>query len=210
MPNQFQLVPLPYAYNALEPFIDEETVHIHHDKHQQAYLDKFNAAIGRHPELFTQTVTQLVTNPAAVPLDIRQDVTNQGGGVFNHTFFWKSLSPTSRKQPQGKLADAITKTFTSFEEFKTQFKQHAISNFGSGWTWLVKHPNGDLQIINTANQDSPISMNFCPLITIDLWEHAYYLKYQNKRPDFIDAYFNIINWEQAEEFYENGLGNSIC
>ncbi|OON99340.1 MAG: superoxide dismutase [Epulopiscium sp. Nele67-Bin004] len=201
MAKEYTLRPLPYAYDALEPSIDETTVHIHHDKHQQAYLDKCNAAISKHPELFNKTVAQLLNDLGNIPGDIKKDVTNQGGGVFNHTFFWENMSEKHGQKPIGNLKTALENTYGTFEEFKAQFKQHAITNFGSGWTWLVKHPNGDLQIINMANQDTPISSQFVPLVTIDLWEHAYYLKYQNLRADFIENFFDIINWERAEQFY---------
>lgn len=201
MNNQYTLVPLPYSYNALEPYIDTRTVEIHHDKHQQAYVDKLNLAISKYPELFEKTVEELLTNLDTIPEDIKKDVINQGGGVYNHTFYWDNLSPNSSKEPIGHLKEAINSTFGSYEAFKDQFKAAAIANFGSGWTWLVKDPSGKLVIANTSNQDSPISHGYTPLITIDVWEHAYYLKHQNKRPDYIDDYFNIINWEHAEELF---------
>lgn len=201
MKNEYTLAPLPYGYDALEPYIDARTVQIHHDKHQQAYVDKLNLAVNKHPELFAKSVAELLTNLDALPEDIKKDVINQGGGVYNHTFYWNSLSPTSAKAPTGNLSAAINETFGSYEDFKAQFKAAAIANFGSGWTWLAKDPSGKLALLNTANQDSPISYGYTPLMTMDIWEHAYYLNYQNKRPEYIDALFNIINWDQAETLY---------
>ncbi len=197
----YTLKPLPYDYKALEPSIDETTVHIHHDKHQQAYVDKCNTAMEKHPELFNKTIAQVLSDLMSVPVDIKKDVTNQGGGVFNHTFYWETLSAKHNQQPIGNLKAAIDSTFGSYEDFKAQFKQQAISVFGSGWTWLVKDANNAVKIVNTANQDTPISSHLVPLLTIDVWEHAYYLKYQNLRPNYIDNFFNILDWEKAEQFY---------
>ncbi|MGL4738265.1 MAG: superoxide dismutase [Cellulosilyticaceae bacterium] len=201
MKNQYTITPLPYNYDALEPYIDARTVEIHHDKHQQAYVDKLNLAISKHPELFSNSVAQLLTNLDQIPDDIKKDVINQGGGVYNHTFYWNNLSPTASKEPIGNLGTAIDETFGNYDNLKAQFKAAAISNFGSGWTWLAKDPSGKLVLLNTANQDSPISYGYTPLMTMDVWEHAYYLKYQNLRPDYIDALFNIINWDYVEQLF---------
>ncbi|MGL4344879.1 MAG: superoxide dismutase [Cellulosilyticaceae bacterium] len=201
MNNQYTLTPLPYSYDALEPYIDARTVEIHHDKHQQAYVDKLNLAVNKHPELFSKSVEELLTNLEAIPEDIKKEVINQGGGVYNHTFYWNNLSPNSNKAPIGNLSAAIDKAFRNYEDFKTQFKAAATANFGSGWTWLAKDPSGNLVLLNTANQDSPISYGYKPLATIDIWEHAYYLKYQNRRPEYIDAYFSLINWDYAEQLF---------
>ncbi|MGL6174792.1 MAG: superoxide dismutase [Cellulosilyticaceae bacterium] len=197
----FVLEPLPYPYGALEPYIDTRTVTIHHDRHQKTYVDNLNTLIATHPELSSESLESLLSTPTTIPSDIRQQVINQGGGVYNHTFYWENLSPNSTGQPIGDLALAIDQSFGSFDHFKNQFKLAALSNFGSGWTWLVKTPEGSLQIINTANQDTPISLGLNPLMTMDVWEHAYYLKHQNLRGDYIDALWPIINWENAEALY---------
>lgn len=199
----FTLDPLPYPYGALEPYIDTRTVTIHHDRHQKTYVDNLNALIASHPELSSESLDSLLSTPTIIPSTIRQQVINQGGGVYNHTFYWENLSPTSTGKPIGNLALAIDQTFGSFANFKSQFKLAALSNFGSGWTWLVKTPEGALQIINTANQDTPISLGLTPLMTMDVWEHAYYLKYQNLRGNYIDALWPIINWENAELLYNS-------
>lgn len=201
MNNQYTLTPLPYSYDALEPYIDARTVEIHHDKHQQAYVDKLNLAVSKHPDLFNKSVEELLTNLDTIPEDIKKDVINQGGGVYNHTFYWNNLSPNSTKEPIGNLKAAIDQTFGNYEGFKTQFKAAATANFGSGWTWLAKDSSGNLVLLNTPNQDSPISHGYKPLATIDIWEHAYYLNYQNRRPEYIDAYFNLINWDYAEQLF---------
>lgn len=198
----FTLKPLDYPYNELEPSIDEETVHIHHDKHQQAYVDKLNLAIGKHPELYGKSLHALLSDLDSIPNDIVKDIVNQGGGVYNHEFYWNVLGKGCDK-PVGELAKAIDRDFGSFEDFKNMYKQSAIAVFGSGWAWLVSDKNGNLSIMTTKDQSSPISLGYIPILTMDVWEHAYYLKYQNKRPEYIDNFFNIINWNKCEEYYNN-------
>lgn len=210
MANTVMLPPLPFAYNALEPYMDEETLHIHHDKHHQAYVDKYNLIINANSEIANKTLCELLSNTESIPTSIRQNVINQGGGVYNHDFFWQNLSPTSTKAPIGTLKAAIDKDFGSFEAFKAEFSTAASLNFGSGWTWLVKAPDGKLEILNTANQDTPISKGLIPIITLDIWEHAYYLKYKNLRPDYITAFWNIVNWDHAEKLYNGEISPTCC
>lgn len=198
----FKLKPLPYVYNELEPSIDAETVKIHHDKHQQAYVDKLNIAISKHPELYGKNLYYILTNLDKMPSDIVTDLTNQGGGVYNHEFYWSVLGKGYDK-PIGKLAEAIDRDFGSYDEFKKQFKNVGVATFGSGWTWLVTDKDGKLSIVSTKDQITPISQGLIPVLTMDVWEHAYYLKYQNKRPEYIDNFFNIINWKACEEYYVN-------
>ena len=190
------LDPLPYDYTALEPFIDEQTMRIHHDKHHQAYIDKLNAALEGHDDLMSKPIEALIADLGAVPEKIRTAVQNHGGGHANHTFFWKII----RKDVPllGEIKDAINHDFGSFEAFKEAFGNAATTRFGSGWAWLVV-ADGKLEIISTANQDSPLFQNKTPILGIDVWEHAYYLKYQNRRTEYIEAFFNIINWEQVNK-----------
>ncbi len=195
---------LPFDYKALEPYMDEQTLHIHHDKHHQTYVDNLNKALDPHPDLFKFGVAELLKDLNKVPEDIRTAVRNHGGGVWNHTFFWSILKLNSNG-PQGKLLESINHSFGSMDGFKEQFKKAALARFGSGWAWLVKDTHGKLAIVSTANQDSPISEGLVPLLVIDVWEHAYYLKYQNKRADFTDAFFLMINWEQVQKYYEHGV-----
>ncbi len=193
---------LPYAYNALEPHIDEETMRIHHDKHHQAYLTKFLAALEKYPEGMEMPVEEILSNLDAVPEAARKGVRNAGGGYLHHSLFWTMMSPDGGGEPSGELSEAISQTFGSFDAFKEEFNKNASTLFGSGWTWLVKDKEGKLSIINTPNQDSPVSNGLTPIIGLDVWEHAYYLKYQNKRPDYIEAWWNVVNWEQAEENFK--------
>ena len=188
---------LDYEYNALEPYIDEQTMKIHHTKHHQAYIDKLNAAI-KGTDLENKDVNELLKDLSKIPEDIRTAVRNHGGGHSNHTLFWKVLGPNAGGEPSGKIGDAIKTKFSSFEEFKTKFADAASTVFGSGWAWLVVD-NGELDIFKTANQDSPISYGKTPILGIDVWEHAYYLKYQNKRPDYIAAFWNVVNWKEVEK-----------
>ena len=190
---------LPYDYNALEPFIDEQTMVIHHTKHHQAYIDKLNAALETRPELADKSAEELITNLSAIPEDIRAAVQNHGGGHANHSFFWKILQKNS--EFSGDVAEAITETFGSLDKFKAAFSQAATGRFGSGWAWLVVN-NGKLEIIATANQDSPLSQGKSPILGLDVWEHAYYLKYQNRRLEYVEAFFNLINWGQANDNYQ--------
>ena len=202
------LPPLPYAYDALEPYVDEPTMRLHHLKHHQAYIDKLNATLEKYPELAEKSTGELLRNLDSVPEAIRTAVRNHGGGHWNHSFFWKILTPASPNQGlalaggQGStLGDKgrtlIENFFGSVEEFQKQFKDAALGRFGSGWVWLVKKSNDQITIISTANQDVPFNEGGEPLLGLDVWEHAYYLKYQNRRADYVDAFFKIINWEQV-------------
>lgn len=195
---QFILEPLPYAYNALEPFIDQETMRIHHDKHHQAYTDKFNAAIKDLHGLEGKSAEEIVSKWSSFPDGVKNAVRNNGGGFINHNFFWKILKKDEKLQ--GKIAEAIVKRFGSFENFKKEFSDAAINRFGSGWAWLVLD-KGKLEIVSTANQDTPLSEGKIPLLTIDVWEHAYYLKYKNVRPEYVNAFFSVINWKEVEKNY---------
>lgn len=196
---------LPYAYDALEPFIDAKTMEIHHSKHHQAYVDNLNKAVAGKTDLESKKVGELLMDLNKVPEDIRIQVRNNGGGVFNHNFFWEVMTDNVKpREFTGKIAEAIKKDFGSFEKFKELFSDVAMKRFGSGWAWLVLN-KGKLEIYSTANQDSPISEGKYPLLCIDVWEHSYYLKWQNKRKDYVDSWFNIINWKKVEENYENSL-----
>lgn len=196
----YQLPELPYAYDALVPHIDEETMYLHYEKHHNTYVNNLNAAIEKHPEFGTKTIEELVAAINEVPEDIRTAVRNNGGGHANHSFFWKIMSPNGGGEPVGELKAAIDETFGSFDEFKAQFKAAAAARFGSGWAWLVVD-NGNLAIMSTANQDNPLMEGKTPVFGLDVWEHAYYLNYHNVRPNYIDAFWNIVNWEQANENY---------
>ncbi len=193
---KFELPALEYDYGSLEPFIDEATMKFHHDKHHQTYTDKLNLALEKHPELKVKDAEELLINLREIPEDIRNAVRNNGGGYVNHSFFWKILKKNT--EAKGKIKKEIEKKFGSFEKFKEEFSNSAVGLFGSGWTWLVVN-NGSLEIMSTSNQDNPISDGKISILTIDLWEHAYYLKYQNKRLDYVNAFFNLINWEKVEE-----------
>jgi Fe-Mn family superoxide dismutase len=198
----FEVPALPYDYTALEPYIDEQTMHLHHDKHHQAYVTNLNAALDKHPELAGKSPEDLIKDLASVPEDIRVAVRNNGGGHVNHTMFWEIMGPGGGGEPTGALADAITSTFGSFEAFKTQFNDAGVKRFGSGWAWLVKAAGGGLQIVSTANQDNPMSEGHFPILGNDVWEHAYYLKYQNRRPEYLAAWWNTINWDAVTKRYE--------
>ncbi len=201
----YQLPPLPYAYNALEPYIDEETMHLHHDAHHAAYVNNLNAAIEKHPELFAKSPEDLIRNLQAIPEDIRTAVRNNGGGDVNHTLFWEIMKPNGGGQPTGALAEAINRTFGSFDQFKQQLSQAAISRFGSGWGWLSLEPGGGLRIESTQNQDSPLMEGRFPIMGVDVWEHAYYLKYKNRRPEYVSAWWNTVNWDAVARRYEQAL-----
>lgn len=196
----YTLPELPYAYDALEPFFDEETMHLHHDKHHQTYVNNLNAAIEKHPEFFDKTIEELVAYLDRLPEDIRVAVRNNGGGHLNHTMFWEWLAPNAGGAPTGDIAAAIDEAFGSFDDFKAEFKAAATGRFGSGWAWLVLD-YGKLKVVSTANQDNPISDGQIPVLGLDVWEHAYYLKYHNVRPDYIEAFFNLINWDKVNELY---------
>ncbi len=193
----YTLPALPYAYNALEPHIDEQTMRIHHDKHHQAYVNNLNAALEAHPALAGKPVESLIADIGAVPEAIRMAVRNNGGGHANHTFFWEIMRPGGATAPDGALGQAIDKTFGGLSQFKDQFGKACGGRFGSGWGWLTVAPGGALAIESTPNQDSPLMAGKTPLLGCDVWEHAYYLKYQNRRPDYVSAWWNVVNWTEV-------------
>ncbi|EGO9072302.1 TPA: superoxide dismutase [Enterococcus faecalis] len=196
----YTLPELPYAYDALEPYIDVETMHLHHDKHHNTYVTNLNAAIEKHPELGEKSVEDLISDMNAIPEDIRTAVRNNGGGHANHTFFWEIMAPNAGGQPTGAIKEAIDETFGNFDEMKAAFKTAATGRFGSGWAWLVVN-NGKLEITSTPNQDSPLMDGQTPVLGLDVWEHAYYLKYKNVRPDYIEAFWNVVNWDKVNELF---------
>ncbi len=200
----FEVPPLPYAYEALEPHVDSETMHLHHDKHHQAYVTNLNAAIDKHPELAGRSAEDLLRDINSVPEDIRAAVRNNGGGHVNHSMFWSIMGPNGGGEPSGAIADAISRSFGGFEEFKTQFNDAGTKRFGSGWAWLVRTGSGQLQIISTANQDSPLMDGSFPIMGNDVWEHAYYLKYQNRRPEYLNAWWNVVNWDEVNRRLQQG------
>ncbi|MBE3551749.1 MAG: superoxide dismutase [Kyrpidia tusciae] len=198
-----QLPPLPYAFNALEPYIDALTMEIHHDRHHGTYVNNLNAALEGHPDLEAKSIEDLLRGINSVPENIRTAVRNNGGGHANHSMFWQIMKPGGGGQPTGALADAINSAFGSFDSFKDQFSKAAAGRFGSGWAWLVMKPGGKLEITSTPNQDSPYMDGDYPILGLDVWEHAYYLKYQNKRPEYIAAWWNVVNWDAvAKRFAE--------
>ncbi len=194
------LPPLPYPNNALEPYIDAMTMEIHHDRHHKAYVDNLNKALEGHADLQNKPIDQLLRQINQVPESIRQAVINNGGGHANHSLFWEIMGPGAGGQPSGAIADEIKQAFGSFDQFKTQLKQAGVSRFGSGWAWLVVG-DGKLKVISTPNQDSPLMQSLVPILGVDVWEHAYYLKYQNKRPDYIEAWWNVVNWSNIAKRY---------
>lgn len=196
----FTLPKLSYEFNALEPYIDAQTMEIHHDKHHAIYVKKLNEALEKHSELFNKPINEILKNIKSVPEEIRQAVINHGGGHSNHTLFWEILSKNKTKLSK-ELLEAINKKFNSFEDFKKKFSDTATSKFGSGWAWLVIYDK-ELEIISTSNQDSPLMNNQMPILGLDLWEHAYYLKYQNKRPEYIESFWNVVNWEKVSENFK--------
>ncbi|MEZ4357239.1 MAG: superoxide dismutase [Eubacteriales bacterium] len=199
---KFDLMPLPYGYSALEPYINTQTMQVHHNRLLRAYVDKLNATLVNYPKLQRLSLEQMLENIYVIPLGIRTPVINFGGGVFNHNFFFNSLNPgTIENTPVGNLKRAIDRKFGSFWEFKKMFKEKAMSVFGSGWMWLVKDYKGNLIFEQTANQNSPISLGHIPIIVLDVWEHAYFLQYLNLRDEYIDNWFNVINWYRADEIY---------
>jgi Fe-Mn family superoxide dismutase len=191
----FEVPPLPYPYDALEPSIDKETMTLHHDKHHGAYVANLNAAIEKHPELAKKTAEELIRDLNAVPEDIRTAVRNNGGGHVNHLMFWTIMKPGGGGAPAGALGDAIRATFGDFEAFKKQFVEAGLKQFGSGWVWLVRSGDGKLSVTSTPNQDNPMSSGLEPIMGNDVWEHAYYLKYQNRRGDYLNAWWNVVNWD---------------
>ena len=198
----FELPPLPYAYDALEPTIDEQTMHLHHDKHHQTYVTNLNAAIEKHPELGGKSPEELLKDLNGIPEDIRMAVRNNGGGHVNHTMFWEIMAPGGSKEPTGALAEAITAKFGTLDALKQQFNANGVARFGSGWTWLVKSSAGELTLLSTPNQDSPLSDGHFPIFGNDVWEHAYYLKYQNRRPDYLAAWWSVLNWDVVAQRFE--------
>jgi Fe-Mn family superoxide dismutase len=202
----YELPSLPYKYDALEPHIDARTMEIHHTKHHQAYINNVNKALAGHPELAAKPIEQLVREVAGVPADIRQAVINNGGGHANHSLFWQIMGPGKGGQPTAGLADAISSAFGGFDKFKEQFSQAAATRFGSGWAWLCVGDDGKLAVCSTANQENPLMKGVVqctgtPILGLDVWEHAYYLNYQNRRPDYISAWWNVVNWDKVSELY---------
>lgn len=202
----FELPPLPYDYTALEPHIDEATMHYHHDNHHNTYVTNLNNALAKHPALADKRLEDLLTNLDAVPEDIRTAVRNNGGGHWNHTFFWEIMGPGGGGEPSGELAAAITSAFGSFANFQEQFKAAALGRFGSGWAWLVADKSGSLSITSTPNQDNPLMEGKTAILGIDVWEHAYYLKYQFRRAAYVDAWWNTVNWSKVSELYAAAKG----
>jgi superoxide dismutase, Fe-Mn family len=197
----FSLSPLPYAFDALEPYIDAQTMQIHHDRHHAAYVNNLNNAVAGQAELAGKTVEELVRGLESVPESVRTAVRNNGGGHVNHSFFWQVLSKSPGGRPKGELAKAIDQKFGSFDKFQEQFTKTALGVFGSGWAWLTLDPGKQLMVHGTSNQDNPWMSGHTPLLCIDVWEHAYYLKYQNRRPEYVAAFCNVINWDFASERY---------
>lgn len=197
----FELPQLPYAYDALEPHIDKETMNIHHTKHHNTYVTNLNNALAGNEELLSKSVEEVIANLDAVPEAARGAVRNNGGGHANHSLFWQILSPNGGGEPTGALADAINSKFGSYESFKDEFAKAATTRFGSGWAWLSVS-NGELELSSTPNQDSPLMEGKTPILGLDVWEHAYYLKYQNRRPEYISAFFNVVNWAEVSKRYE--------
>ena len=196
--TEYPFLPLPYTYNALEPILDAKTVEIHYTKHHKAYLDKLNVLVKRYPSFFEgKSIEEVLSHPEEIPADIRQEVINQGGGYANHNLYFYSLSPNGGGEPFGKLAKEIKLAFGSFDQLKRLLAQAATNQFGSGYGWLVLDQHKKLRVVKTPNQNSPLSAGFTPLLNLDVWEHAYYLKYQNRRADYTEAIFEIINWDEV-------------
>ncbi|ASB89023.1 superoxide dismutase [Bacillus sonorensis] len=203
--SKYELPELPYSFDALEPYIDEETMKIHHDRHHATYVNNLNAALEGHDDLAGKTVEELIANLDAVPDSIRIAVRNNGGGHANHSLFWNILSPNGGGGPSGEIAKAIDQTFGSYDQFKEEFAKAAAGRFGSGWAWLAVDKDR-LVITSTPNQDSPLMEGQKPVLGLDVWEHAYYLNYQNKRPDYISAFFNVVNWDAVNQYYQAARG----
>jgi len=203
---KYTLPPLPYSYDALEPYIDAKTMEIHHTKHHQTYVDKLNAALEKHPEFFERPLEELLKDPNQVPEDIRQAVINHGGGHHNHSLFWTIMGPDSGGEPSGALAEEINQIFGGFEKFKEQFTNAALGIFGSGWAWLDIY-QGKLRICTTANQNSLLTENKIPILGIDMWEHSFYLLRQNRKNEYVDAWWNVVNWPQVEKNYKEAISS---
>ena len=204
----FVVRPLPYEYDALIPVLDEETLTFHHDKHYKTYVDNLNAALADYPELQKKSLTELLTDMNRLPAAVKTAVRNNGGGVYNHELYFDSMKSPVGQEPSGALAEAIDRDFGSYRQWKEQMKQAAVGRFGSGWAWLVSDKNGVLSIVQTANQDVPDLEEQIPLLLVDVWEHAYYLQYQNRRADYVEGWFGLINWRKAGKRYEEGLSGS--
>ncbi len=202
----YELPPLPYAADALEPHIDKMTMEIHHGKHHNTYVTKLNGAVQGKPDLENKPVEELISDLKAIPEEIRTAVRNNGGGHANHSLFWKLLSPNGGGSPSGKLGEEISSTFGGFETFQQKFEEAALGRFGSGWAWLVVNHRGQLEIMSTPNQDSPLMEGLKPIFGVDVWEHAYYLKYQNRRGEYLKAIWNIVNWPEVEKQYQAAKG----
>ena len=199
MKHPFELPPLPYPVSALEPHIDASTMEVHHDKHHATYVAKLNEAVAKHPEIQNIELEEMLANLSSVPEDIRVAVRNHGGGHMNHSLFWLMMGHGKGGDPKGKLSEAVLSKWADLAAFRSEFETKAATLFGSGWVWLVKDSAGVLQIIQTSNQDSPVSLGFVPILTVDVWEHAYYLKYRNLRADYVKAWWNVVDWDAAEE-----------
>lgn len=208
IPSMFQLPKLPYAFDALEPYIDALTMELHYTKHHQAYVDKLNAALTGHSGLAGKSLEELLGNTSSLPDSIRQAVINHGGGHANHSFFWSILSGSGQKSPDGTLLEDIEKNFGSFEEFKKQFTEKAMTVFGSGWAFLILSPEGKLALKRHSFQNSPLMYGNTPILGLDVWEHAYYLKYQNRRAEYVESFWNIINWREVSNIYTTALSHS--
>jgi len=200
----YEVPPLPYDYSALEPFIDTQTMHLHHDKHHQAYVTNLNAAVDKAPELKDLNPEELIKSLENVPEAVRTAVRNHGGGHVNHSMFWSIMGPNAGGEPHGAIADAIKSTFGDFAGFKEKFNDAGVKQFGSGWAWLVRDAAGALQIMSTPNQDNPLTKGFYPIMGNDVWEHAYYLKYQNRRADYLKEWWNVVNWPEVNQRFQQG------
>jgi Fe-Mn family superoxide dismutase len=202
----FTLPPLPYDYKALEPHIDEQTMRLHHDKHHATYVNNLNAALEQHPDLQNKSIEELISGVDRLPEAIRTPVRNNGGGHANHTMFWELMAPGGAREPEGELSQAINSSFGGFNQFKEQFTKACTGRFGSGWGWLIADRGGKLSIESTPNQDSPLMSGKIPVLGCDVWEHAYYLKYQNRRPDYVAAWWNVVNWTDVARRFEKARG----
>ncbi len=203
----FVVRPLPYEYDALVPILDEETLTFHHDKHYKTYVDNLNSALSDYPELQKMSLTQLLSDITALPAAIQTAVRNNGGGVYNHELYFDSMREPMGQEPEGALAEAIERDFGSYRQWKEKMKQAAVGKFGSGWAWLVADKKGALSIVQTSNQDVPDLEEYTPVLLVDIWEHAYYLQYQNRRADYVDGWFELINWRKAGKRYEETMAS---
>lgn len=199
----FQKMDLPYEFSALEPHIDARTMEIHYTKHHEGYTNKLNKALENHADLAEKSIEDLLKSLSSLPAEVKGAVQNNGGGFFNHNLFWMNLSPNGGGLPEGALLEAINSAFGDFGNFKNEFNQAAKTRFGSGWAWLVKDSNHKLSVVSTPNQDNPISDGLTPLLGLDVWEHAYYLNYQNRRPDYVEAFWNVVNWQEVSKRFES-------